>query len=159
MLQLYQFGRARLAASLEGLSDEQIGWRPHDGAHTIAEILYHLAGAEHYWWARLTPISETDPRFDKRLDAAVFEGFLRDGRCAFSGEELRLAAVHSCLRQSRENIEPILSKPTAEQLSQRLMSPIGDEVSGEEGLIRLCSHAPYHVGQIWMIRMHPEFPA
>jgi uncharacterized damage-inducible protein DinB len=46
---VWQFTRRRLAQAIEGLSDAQLNWRLFDGAHSIAEYLYHVAGVELYW--------------------------------------------------------------------------------------------------------------
>lgn len=155
---LWVFGRKRFLASLSGLSEEQANWRLHNDAHTIIEITYHLAGAEHFWWARLNEVDPDSSAFDARLDSAVYDGFLRDGECPFAGEELTVANALAVYQRSGELIEPILMRPTADQLHMKLTSPIGDLTTGADGLIRLASHAPYHGGQVWMMRMHPDFP-
>ena len=152
---VWSFTRVRLAASYEGLSDDQLRWRPHPAAHDIGEILYHIAGAEHYWWARL---SGAKSGLDERLDWAVKDGFLRNAPCPFGNEDISLNKIEAALAFTRERIFPILLAPTVEQLSMQLESPIGDMVSGREGMIRLVQHAAYHTGQIWMIRMSPGFP-
>src|SRR5262245_35158876 len=50
----WKFTRDRLDQSYQDLTEKQLIWRPHPDAHSIGEILYHVAAAEHYWAARLT---------------------------------------------------------------------------------------------------------
>ncbi len=158
LVEYWLFGRRRLETAVEGLSDAQAEWRMHDSAHSVIEIVYHLAGAEQYWWKRMKPAPDSDPHFDPKLESAVFDGFLRDGACPFGGEENSLKQCLNVYQRTGGLIRPILELPTREQLEMRLISPFGDDVSGKEGLIRLCSHAPYHCGQIWAMRLHPQFP-
>jgi len=153
----WKFTRVRLDASLEGLTDEQMSWRPHENAHTIFELLYHIAGCEHHWATRMTRRSPEETDFDAKLDQAAKDGFLREGGCPF--DEMSLPAARRALDYAREEIEIVICRPTAEQLAMTLLSPIGDTVTGREGLARLAQHAGYHTGQIWMMRMDPCFPA
>jgi uncharacterized damage-inducible protein DinB len=46
---VWRFTRRRLAQAIEGLTEVQLNWRLFDGAHSIAEYLYHVAGVELYW--------------------------------------------------------------------------------------------------------------
>ena len=147
--------RTRLAASYEDLSDDQLRWRPHEDAHNIGEILYHVAGAEQYWWSRL---SQSRAGMDERLEGAVKDGFLREAPSPYSGDDLSVDRIDATLAFTKERILPILVAPSTEQLSMTIESPIGDQITGREGLIRLVQHAAYHTGQIWMIRMSPGFP-
>lgn len=145
--------------SFEDLNDTQMEWRQHSAGHTIFELLYHVAGAEHYWASRLKGKSgPTDP-FLQLLDRAVFEGFLRDGPTEFGPEYRTKAKIVETLCFTYTELEPILRTPNVEQRQMPLTSPIGDAVTGEIGMIRVAQHAAYHTGQIWTIRMDPRFPA
>jgi hypothetical protein len=62
------------------------------------------------------------------------------------------------LRLAYEQLAPNIESPTPEQLAKPVRSPIGDPIDGREGLIRVAQHAAYHTGQIWLMRMHPQFP-
>ncbi len=156
---VWRFTRQRLSQAIDGLSDNQVTWRQHERSHTIAEILYHIAGAEHYWAARLHGQNPARTDYEGKLDLAVKDGFLRDGHSPFDDAEMTVAGCLAALEFTEVEIEPVLSSPTIDQLEMRLVSPVGDDVSGREGLARLAQHAGYHTGQIWMIRSHPEFPA
>jgi uncharacterized damage-inducible protein DinB len=158
LFEVWAFTRVRLDQSLEGLGDEELKWRQHDNSHTIGEILYHIAGAEHYWAARLQRIDPKKTEFDSKLDLAIHDGFLREGKSPFEGSKMNLDDCSRALEYTRAEIEPILSNPSAEMLEMPLISPVGDHVTGRQGLHRLVQHAGYHTGQIWMIRFHPNFP-
>lgn len=151
--QVWAFTRVRLQKSIEDLSDDQIRQASYPGGHSIGQIVAHIAGAEHYWAARMTGQDPDATELDAKLDRAIMDGFLRDGDCPFSDEELSLEGVQSLLDYSKSQIRPLYENPTAEQLAFRMKSPIGDDVDGHEGLIRLAQHAGYHTGQIWTIRM------
>jgi hypothetical protein len=118
-----------------------------------------MAGAEHYWATRMT---DRDPRanpWEEKLDKAVREGFLLDNTSSpFGPEDMKPDLVAKALDCSYTSLKPIIENPTQEQLEMRLISPIGPEVSGYEGLIRIAQHAGYHAGQIWIIRSLPDFP-
>jgi uncharacterized damage-inducible protein DinB len=155
---VWRFTRYRLQQALEGLSDAQMSWRPFAEGHNIFEYVYHIAGCEHYWAARLNGDDPAATEFVAMLDRAAKEGFLIEGACPMSGEEMSGVAVRRALEISRNEIEPVYENPTPEQLSLALISPVGDSVSGSEGLTRLAQHAAYHTGQINLLRQHPEFP-
>lgn len=155
--EVWQFTRTRLDAAIEGLTHEQMLWRPHPLAHNVYELLYHIAGAEYYWANRLgsrPPESE----FERRLDRAVIEGFLQDAEFPFGIEDMSETAVRSVLHFSYDRLRPIIEAPTSEQYEMRLVSPVGDDVDGRTGLIRIAQHAGYHTGQIWSLRLDPRFP-
>ncbi len=156
--EVWHFTRARLAQAIEGLDDDQLRWRPHAQSHSIAELLFHIAGAEHYWAAMLARRDAGATDFEAKLDRAVREGFLRDGGCPFGEDEHTLRRAKEALDFAFRELRPIIEAPAQEQLEMRLESPIGDDVDGRTGLIRIAQHAGYHTGQIWMIRMMPGFP-
>lgn len=151
--QVWAFTRLRLQKSIEDLTDEQLREGPYPGGHSIAEIVAHIAGAEHYWAARLTGQDPNATELDAKLDAAIMDGFLRTGDSPFSLDELTADGLQALLSYTDTQIRPLYENPTEAQLAFRMKSPIGDDVSGREGLIRLAQHAGYHTGQIWTIRM------
>lgn len=159
--EVWHFTRFRLAQAIEGLSPEQVTWRLYPEAHNIAEIVYHIAGCEHYWAARMTGRDPAATDFEALLDLAVHEGFLREGVGGPFREarDLNIEALEKALAFTGAKLRPVIEGPTGAQLAMQMVSPIGNEVTGAEGLARLSQHAGYHTGQIWMIRMSPGFPA
>ena len=159
LLDAWQFTRDRLAPAYQDLNEEQLLWRPHAAAHNIGELLYHMAGAEHYWATRL---SERDPRateWEEKLDRSVREGFLIDGTSSpFGPEDMKMPLIEQALEFTAFELKPILENPTSKELEMKLISPLGPEVTGYGGLLRIVQHAGYHCGQIWIYRMDPRFP-
>ena len=155
----WKFTRERLAQAYQDLNEEQLLWRPYHGAHNTGELIYHMAGAEHYWATRMT---ERDPRateWEAKLDRAVREGFLREGTSSpFGPEEMKMELLDKALEFTGLELGPILENPTQKQLEMKMESPIGPIVTGYEGLLRIVQHAGYHTGQIWTYRMDPRFP-
>lgn len=150
---VWEFTRFRLRQSLEGLTDDQLRQRPFEGGHSIVEIVYHIAGAEHYWGSRLAGIDPNRSEYDVLLDRAIHDGFLNEKDFPFGLEDLNRAAIEKALDYTEELIRPIFENPTNAHLTMNMLSPIGDPVTGKQGLTRLAQHAGYHTGQIWMIRM------
>ncbi|MEA2553644.1 MAG: hypothetical protein QOJ65_1820 [Fimbriimonadaceae bacterium] len=158
LFDVWQFTRERLKPSHEDLSQEQLQWRPHPGTHSLGEILYHIAGAEHYWASRF---SGRDPRaseWEDKLDRAVTDGFLKEAPAPFGPDEMTPELITRALEFTASEIAPILESPTSEQLEMPIISPIGDHINGYQGMLRLVQHASYHTGQIWIIRTQPAFP-
>ncbi len=155
---VWQFTRVRLDHALEGLTGEQWIWRPHPQAHSIAELAMHVAGAEFYWWSRLTNLRPSSPDYDERLDRAVIDGYLSESDFPYSPEELTQDFVRAKLKSMQSRMEELFRHLNDHQLSMTLTSPIGDILTGYGGLTRLAQHAGYHTGQIWLMRMMPDFP-
>lgn len=150
---VWHFTRARLDAALQGLTDEEMDYRPFTGAHTVFEIVYHVCGAEHYWATRLGAEPFHDLDLSTLLERAVFEGFLRDGQPPFGPIWKHRLPMEDVMRQTFAMLRPIIEHPTPHQMEMSLTSPIGDAVTGRQGLTRLAQHAGYHTGQIQMIRV------
>jgi hypothetical protein len=156
-LDTWQFARDRLAQSVEGLTEAQVAWRPHEGGHSIAEMLLHMAGAEHWFGHRLLGL---DPRPDAeaaRIDMAVRSNFLNAEPFPFRPEEATLPAGLAALERTAALVRPILADPSPEVLSARVESPLGPVIDGVGGLWRLVTHPPYHTGQIWLYRADHRF--
>jgi uncharacterized damage-inducible protein DinB len=156
---VWRFTRTRLDDAIRGLTPRQLAWKAHERAHSIAEIVYHVAACEHYWAARLAKIEPIEDDFDRRLEQAVHAGFLRDGDSPFGEVDATPEALSRVLERTAAEIGPLYDLPTPDQLSMPLTSPIGDPVTGKDGLTRLAQHAGYHTGQIWMLRSDPRFPS
>lgn len=154
--EVWQFTRTRLDSILTGLDDRHIQWRPQSGFHCIGEYVLHVAGAEHYWARRLAPFEPTER--GAKLEDCLFLSFLKDGAFPYSTEELTHDSLASALLETEQLIWPIFEAPSEDQLKMTLKSPIGDAVTGREGLMRLCQHAAYHTGQIVLIAQMAGFP-
>ena len=149
---VWHFTRARLDATLQGLTDDDMEYRPFTGAHTVFEIVFHVCGAEHYWASRMGVNQLHDIELATLLEQSVFEGFLRHGNPPFGPIWRHRLPMEDVMRQTFALIRPIMENPTPHQLDMPLVSPIGDSITGRQGLTRLAQHAGYHTGQIQMIR-------
>lgn len=154
---IWHFTRARLAQAIEGLTEVQLNWRLFESAHSIAEYLYHVAGAELYWAHHLgdwRPANE----FEAGVLACATDSFLNAKPFPLPQSVCTMREVARALNLSQAQLTPIIESPTPEQLAKPVRSPIGDPITGHEGLIRVAQHAAYHTGQICLMRMHPAFP-
>lgn len=157
LLTIWQFARTRLAQAIEGLTEAQRNWRLFEGAHSITEYLYHVAGAELYWAHHLGDWQPAD-EFEAGVLACATDSFLNTKPFPLPQSVCTLRDVERALSLSYAQLAPIIETPTPEQLAKPVRSPIGDPITGREGLIRVAQHAAYHTGQIWLMRMHPAFP-
>lgn len=154
---VWRFTRIRLAQAIEGLTDAQLSWRLFEGAHSIAEYLYHVAGVELYWAHHLASWQPADA-FEAGVLACTCDSFLNEKPFPLSQSLCNTADVKRALELASERFAPLIESPTPEQLAKPVRSPIGDPIDGREGLVRAAQHAAYHTGQIWLMRMHPNFP-
>lgn len=158
--EVWNFTRARLAEAIEGLSEEQLAWRLYPDAHNVFELVYHVAGVEHYWATRLTGLNPSATEYEALLDLAVHGGFLRPGVGGPFRESKHLSAraLNETLDFTEARLKPVMENPTDAQLQMVLSSPTGQEVVGHEALAQIAQHASYHTGQIWLASMSPKFP-
>jgi uncharacterized damage-inducible protein DinB len=158
LLDTWLFTRERLRPSYSDLGHEDLLWRPFEGAHSIGELLYHIAGAEHYYAARISGRNPAGTDWEAKLDRAVVDDFLAEGKTPFGPDDMHPQLVEQALEFSALEIRPILENPTQGELSKTIVSALGASVTGYEGLLRVTQHAAYHTGQIWIYRKDPRFP-
>lgn len=158
--EVWNFTRARLAEAIEGLSEEQLAWRLYPDAHNVFEVVYHVAGVEHFWTSRLTGNNPSATEYEALLDLAVHGGFLREGVGGPFREPkyLTAKALDDTLAFTAERLRPLIECPTEAQLKMVLTGPTGETVLGCEALAQVAQHASYHTGQIWLASMSPKFP-
>lgn len=148
--EVWRFTRSRLTSILAAMSENEARFRAFSGGHSTIEYCLHMAGAEHYWASRLGGVPRSE-RGDL-LERCLFEGFLHDGSFPSELSTHTLDQAQTELAWTFELIAPIFESPTESQLLMELTSPIGDAVSGREGLLRLSQHAAYHAGQIMLLQ-------
>lgn len=154
------FTRERLAGAWEDLEEEQLHWVPWSGAHSIAKILAHVAGAEHYLGSRILGIEPASNEEDARLDRAVVASFIEeDEPFPYTEDELTPDFLKSLLERSGAVARRAVSNPTEEQLLRQFRAPLGNLITGRQALWRMAQHAGYHTGQVWTYRQHPDFPS
>jgi uncharacterized damage-inducible protein DinB len=156
---VWKFTRERLDGAVDRLTDEQAAWRPYPGAHSITEMLYHVAGAEHWMATRLLGLDPEATERDAKIDRSVRASFITDDPFPFGPGECTLADARKALEETAPLAERVLRDPGPDILERPLETPLGPTVPGVGGLWRIAQHAAYHTGQIWTYRSLPGFPA
>jgi uncharacterized damage-inducible protein DinB len=122
----------RIAESTRGLDAEQLWWRPHEGANSVANLLLHLEGNLSQWV----------------LEGLAGEPYERHRDGEFAARE---AATGEALRgRLGRVIERCLAAVAAlddAQLRASLRIQ-GYDVTGLAALYHAVEHASYHTGQI-----------
>jgi hypothetical protein len=157
-LETWKFTRARMDQAWEDLTLEQLHWRPHSEAMTIAEQVLHVASAEHNMARRMRKEEPRADEFETKLDKAVRDGFLNDNAFPFSQEEMTKEMIASTLRFTGAQVESIMDDMNDELLNVEFETALGPMAKGLGGYQRMAQHPAYHTGQFWSYRMHPEFP-
>ena len=153
----WTLSRGRFVAELEGLTHEQLSWRMHPGALTLAEAALHVAGVEVKFGSSLLG---AEPEGEMaRIAAAATEGVVNDNPFPFSPEEMTSEFVTQALGRAKTLVEPTLLDPTAERREVSMVSALGPVITGEGALARLTFHAAYHQGQAYLIKQAPGFPS
>ena len=56
-----------------GLSPEAIVWQPYPGAHSIGAVIFHMIGAEVFWFERFALGREADPEEQRLIMAGEMD--------------------------------------------------------------------------------------
>lgn len=156
-LAAYQLSRTRFESEVEGLSQEQLNWRLQPGTLTIGEAAMHVAGAEVNFISQL--LGTNLDEYATRLKSAATQGIVDDLPVPFSPEEITPEAVSKALAFGRSMAEPVIAAPADEVRSTVIKSVLGPMIDGTGALARLCFHAGYHQGQVYLMKCAPGFPA
>lgn len=153
----WELSRGRLVQEIQGLNQEQLTWRLHGKALSIAQMVVHVAGVEVSFASQLTgtPV----PTEDELLLKVATEGSVNDNPFPFSDDQLTPEFVFACLAKGKAAVEPLIVGPTPELLGREIKSALGPMISGEGALARLAFHSAYHQGQAYLIKTAPGFPA
>lgn len=141
----------------DGLTDDQLAWTCPETGLSIAQLLYHVAGSEHYWGTRLAGRPADETEFEARLDSFALPRFLESNE-ALAPDELNRESVEKVLAHTYELFRSVVGAPVDPTVRKVMPSPQGDVVNGREGLVRVAQGTAAHAGRIWALRAHPEFP-
>lgn len=120
--------------TLARLSDEQINWRPHTDANSVAHIVRHLEGNMRSRW---TYFLTTD---GEKPDRARDEEF---------ADDLRLTAAEARqLWESGWTYVWAALDPLTDADLERTVLIRGEAHSVQDAILRQLAHYPYHVGQL-----------
>jgi hypothetical protein len=148
--------RGRFDRELEGLSIEQLHFRLHSGALTLAEMAVHVAGVEVSFATQLLGTTLT-PEL-ARLKAAATDGSVNDKPFPFLAEELTPDFITHALGIGSDMARSILEAPTDEIRAREIVSALGPVIDGTGAMARLAYHPGYHQGQAYLIKTAPGFP-
>lgn len=122
----------RLRSTVEGLSDEQLWWRPNEASNSIGNLLLHLNGNVRQWV--VASFNRQEDRRDRPAEFAEKAG-------GSSGEVL------ARLGTTMDDAAAVLSRLTEEDL----LAPMeiqGYHVTGLVAVYQVVEHFGLHYGQI-----------
>jgi uncharacterized damage-inducible protein DinB len=152
---IYKISRGRMMQAIEGLSDEQLRWRPHSDANSIFQMLMHVAGGELFFASRLLDKQLTEE--EKRIERCARDKVINDEPFPFSDEEASLALLTSALDRSNAMVQPMMDDPEPWREKQ-IETPLGPTDFAQGIFARIAQHPAYHTGQVWVYRFDPRFP-
>src|SRR4051794_40227120 len=122
----------RMRSAVDGLSEEQLWWRPNEASNSIGNLLLHLNGNVRQWL--LTSFNRRDDHRDRPAEFAEKSGG--------PGADL-LARLSATMQETAE----LLSRLTEEDLVAP-MDIQGYHVTGLEAVYHVVEHFGMHYGQI-----------
>jgi uncharacterized damage-inducible protein DinB len=132
-----------LDRAIEGLSPEEMNWRPSPSSNTIGNLLKHITGSEAFWIHHVAGGLETN-----RVRALEFE--IRE----FPIDEI-LEEYNRVKEVSSTVIEKLTEKDLEEpHIFKTQSAPSGDE---QQATVHWClmhaiEHSSQHIGQIYFVR-------
>ena len=122
----------QIRRSLEGLSEEELWWRPNEASNSIGNLILHLAGNAKQW-----VVSGIGGEVDRRRRD---EEFSQEG--GLSGAELM-----ALLGDAMDEVDEVLSRlEPPELLETRVIQ--GMSVSVLDAIYHVVEHFSTHTGQI-----------
>jgi len=125
----------KIGKSLEGISEEQLWWRPNGASNSAGNLLLHLSGNLSQWV--LAALGGVVYNRDRDAEFAATEGASKQELYARLQD-----VVASCAMVIR-------GLPAAELQARRTIR--GDDVDGVEAVYHAVEHMSYHTGQIAFI--------
>lgn len=142
----YVFGRSRFTRLLEGLSPEELAFRPEGFHNSLAALVVHVAGAEVHFAHRI---------LEKEIPAELKAEFLLDQPQSPlpqpAGETVE--SLVAKLQRTEGMIREALLTLKAEDLD-REQDPGGQAFTIRWLLSLVTYHATNHFGQLQMIKQH-----
>lgn len=131
------------AKTLDRLSDDQLNWRPHADANSVAHIVRHLEGNMRSRWTDFLITDGEKPDRDRDAEFA---------------DDLFLTAAHArrLWEEGWQCVWTALDPLTEADLS-RIIHIRAEPHTVQDAILRQLAHYPYHVGQ--MIHIAKELTA
>ena len=132
---------ARVAAELEGLSENELRWRPADDAWSIKEVVGHLRDDSEVWRRRLyMMITKTEPV----LPAYDQEALVREREY----QDADLGAIIGDLQRFRLDVVENLKTLTGDGWERTGQHPDWGRLTVREGMERMVRHTEGHLDQL-----------
>jgi uncharacterized damage-inducible protein DinB len=127
----------RIIACTEGLTDEELNWRPSvPGANSLGAIALHaLANAE-----------------ENILGTLFGQGVVRDREGEFAATGVSTATIQARAEAVQMRIREALVRLTSGDLQRECQHPRRGTLSGREVLLIAARHAAEHMGQAELTR-------
>jgi uncharacterized damage-inducible protein DinB len=131
----------RVAAEIEGLSEETLRRRPADGAWSLKEVCGHLRDDSEVWRRRLNlMITETDPV----LPSYDQEALVRE----HAYQEADIATVLADFKRLRLEMVELLSGLESEGWKRTGQHPNWGRVRVRQGIAMMIRHTEGHLEQV-----------
>jgi uncharacterized damage-inducible protein DinB len=131
----------RVAAEIEGLSEEKLRWRPAEGAWSLKEVCGHLWDDSEVWRRRLgMMIAETDPV----LPAYDQEALVRER----AYQDADIAAVLGDVKRLRLEMVDLLSGLVPEGWERTGQHPDWGRLTIGQGMGMMVRHTEGHLEQV-----------
>ena len=135
----------RIAAEIEGLSEEALRWRPADGAWSLKEVCGHLRDDSEVWWRRLSMMVKEAypvlPSYDQ--EALVREHAYQDAD---------IAAVLGDFKRFRLDMVENLSTLTRDSWERTGQHPDWGRLTIGQGMEMMIRHTEGHLEQVRELR-------
>jgi hypothetical protein len=152
---IYKISHGRMLLVIEGLSDEQLRWRPHNEALSIFEMFMHVAGGEVFFASRLQGLSLSVE--EKRIESCARDRVINDSLFPFTDAEASGGLLLRTLSRSNAMVQPMMDDPEPWREKQ-IETPLGPVDYAQGIFARIAQHPAYHTGQAWVYRFDPRFP-
>ena len=135
----------RVAAEPEGLSENELRWRPSDDAWSIKEVVGHLRDDSEVWRRRLyMMITKTEPV----LPAYDQEALVREREY----QDADLGAIIGDFQRFRLDVAENLKTLTGDGWERTGQHPDWGQMTVREGMERMIRHTEGHLDQVRQMR-------
>jgi len=126
---------AKIRASVSGLSDDQLWWRPNEASNSVGNLLLHLSGNLSEWLLASVGGLAFERQRDREFSA-------RGGR----GKADLLGGLEEVVASSQKVLRGLPAAALAERRRIR-----GGDVDTLEAVYHAVEHMSYHTGQIALV--------
>lgn len=123
--------------ALQGLSNDQLDWRPSEAENSIAVLAVHIAGAEKFWVG----------------DCILEVSSNRDRPAEFATKDLGVETLEAALDESLDYVRAGLAKLSDQDLAGLRTHPrTGEPINVACALSHIIQHTALHLGHMQITR-------